>query len=130
MFACATGPCTVLIADDVPDIRHMMRFWLDSDADEFEVIGEASDGYEAVEKVKEQQPHAIILDLSMPRMDGLQAIPEIRKYSPKTKILVMSGFESDSMSHHALSLGADAYLEKGTSFAELTRILRDLCPGD
>ena len=84
MFACATGPCTVLIADDVPDIRHMMRFWLDGDEDEFEVVGEASDGYEAVEQVKEQQPHAIILDLRMPLTSGLQFLRAIRAIRART----------------------------------------------
>lgn len=128
MFACPEGPCTVLIADDVADIRKMMRFWLDGVDDEFEIVAEASNGLEAVEQARLSQPHAVILDLSMPQMDGLEAIPEIRKGSPKSKILVMSGFEAETMSRTALQLGADAYLEKGTGFDRLTEVLRSLCP--
>jgi YesN/AraC family two-component response regulator len=128
MFACADTPCRVLIADDVPDIRSMMRFWLDTGDREFEVVGEAADGFEAVEEARTKKPHAVILDLSMPRMDGLQAIPEIRKHSPDTKILVLSGFDADALSRKALQLGADAYLEKGASFTELAEVLRGLCP--
>lgn len=124
---CMSGPCTVAIADDVEDIRQMMRFWLDAINEEFTVVGEAADGEQAVAVARRCKPHAIILDLSMPKMDGLQAIPEIRRYSPETKILVLSGFDADAMSREALRMGADAYVEKGTSFSALTDILRDLC---
>lgn len=128
MFATLKAPCRVLIADDVPDIRSMMRFWLDSEDREFVVVGEASDGREAIAVAREQQPNAVILDLSMPHMDGLQAIPEILKCSPRSKIVVLSGFDAMTMSRRAIELGAHAYLEKGASFAELSRVLRNLCP--
>jgi DNA-binding NarL/FixJ family response regulator len=127
VFACDDGPCRVIIADDVDDIRQMVRFWLDSIADEFEVVGEAADGIEAIAAADAHQPHAIILDLSMPKMDGLTAIAEIRRRSPSSKILVMSGFDSAVMSARAIQLGADAYVEKGTGFGELTSVLRRLC---
>lgn len=130
MSACSDGPCTILIADDVADIRSMMRFWLDTADNEFEIVGEAADGFEAVEEARSKKPHAVILDLSMPRMDGLQAIPEILRYSPDTKILVLSGFDAEVMSRKALQMGAHAYLEKGSTFGELTDKLRSLCPDD
>ncbi|MFP5298312.1 MAG: response regulator transcription factor [Actinomycetota bacterium] len=127
MGDCMSGPCTIAIADDVEDIRQMMRFWLDAIGGEFEVVGEAADGEQAVAVARKTKPQAMILDLSMPKMDGLQAIPEIRKYSPRTKILVLSGFDAGSMSRRAITLGAHAYVEKGTSFSQLTDILRNLC---
>jgi two-component system response regulator YesN len=64
----------------------------------------------------------------MPVMDGLQVIEEVRKYLPSTKILVLSGFSSSTLSQEALNLGADVYLEKGVAFDELERILSSLCP--
>lgn len=127
MFACDIAPCRVIIADDVDDIREMVRFWLDGVDDEFLIVGEAADGVEAIVAAETHQPDAIILDLSMPKMDGLSAIAEIRRRSPDSKILVMSGFDSTVMSSKALQLGADAYVEKGTGFNELTRVLRRLC---
>jgi len=122
----ALRTCRVLIADDVANMRQLVRFCLDEDR--FEIVGEAADGAEAVRLAKEAKPDAIILDLSMPVMDGLQVIEEIRKTLPHTKILVLSGFSSSTLSDEALELGADAYLEKGVAFEELEQILVSLCP--
>ena len=118
-------PIRVLIADDVANIRTLVKYWLDPE--EFVVVAEAADGAEAVRKARENQPDAVILDLSMPVMDGLQAIPEIRKGSPGTKIVVLSGFDADTLSTEALSLGAHAYLEKGVGFDELSSTISRLC---
>lgn len=74
-----------------------------------------------------KMPDAIVLDLAMPVKDGLQAIPEIRKRSPGTKILVLSGFDADQMSHEALARGAHAYIEKGGDLDALAEALVDLC---
>lgn len=123
-----SGQCRIAIADDVEDIRKMMRFWIDALDEDFTIVGEAADGREAVEVARSTRPNAIILDLSMPKMDGLEAISEIRRCSPATKILVLSGFDSDMMSDRAMTLGADAYLEKGTSLSEIADTLRTLCP--
>jgi len=60
-------------------------------------------------------------------MDGLQAIPEIKRHSPDSKILILSGFASEAMSAQAISLGADAYMEKGGNFRELSGKLEELC---
>jgi YesN/AraC family two-component response regulator len=120
------SPCRVLIADDTPDIRMMLRWSLEPD-ERFEVVGEAENGAEAVRIATEQHPDVVILDLAMPVMDGLQAIPEIKKNSPKTKIIILSAFESGSMSEEAISRGADAYMEKGRPFDEITELLVELC---
>lgn len=113
-----------MIVDDVADYRELLRLCLPP---EFEVVGEASDGKEAVAAAMAQQPDAMILDISMPVMDGLQAIPEILELSPETRILVLSGFTEHSMSLRALDLGAHAYLEKGAKLEQIEKILAELC---
>lgn len=118
--------CRVVIADDTPDIRNLLRWSLEPD-DRFEVVGEAANGAEAVELISSLQVDAILLDLAMPVMDGLQAIPHIKKASPGTRIVVLSGFDETVMAGEALERGADAYLEKGVAVAEITRVLQDTC---
>jgi YesN/AraC family two-component response regulator len=95
-----------------------------------EVVGEAADGKQAVELVTLEKPDAVILDLSMPVMDGLEAIPLIKEASPQTKIVVLSGFEADRMAEAALELGAERYLQKGVGLGEISQLLWDLCRSD
>lgn len=116
----------VVVADDTPDIRLLLRIALET-AGGFEVVGEAGDGVEVAELVNTARPDAVVLDLAMPAVDGLQAIEEIRAHSPHTRIVVLSGFTARQMSPTALARGADAYLEKGTAFTELCELLRALC---
>ena len=79
----------------------------------FVVVGEASDGIEGIEMVKELHPDVVLLDVAMPRMDGLQALPEIKKAHPSTKVVVLSAFSKVELLEKASGRGADAYLEKG-----------------
>lgn len=118
--------CRVVIADDTPDIRSLLRWCLEPD-DRFEVVGEAANGAEAVELITALDVDAILLDLAMPVMDGLQAIPQIKVASPGTRIVVLSGFEETVMASEALARGADAYLEKGIAVAEIASVLQDMC---
>ncbi len=126
-MAVTPAPCRVLVVDDTPEIRQLLRMALEMDG-RFEVVGEAGDGVTAVELTHSKNPHAVILDLAMPVMDGLEAIPEIRKGAPEAKILVLSGFEARQMSEEAISRGAHAYIEKGRSLSELASVLAGLCP--
>ncbi len=123
-----SGKCTVVLADDTPEIRTLLRLTLE-DHGLIEVVGEASDGREAVAIVTELQPNALVLDLAMPVMDGFQAIPHVRRNAPATKIIVLSAFEKSLMSERALSLGADMYFEKGISFFDLAEKVIGTCPG-
>jgi signal transduction histidine kinase len=104
-------PIRVLIADDTPDIRLLLRSSLGLDR-EFEVVAEASDGVESIREAARHRPDVVLLDLAMPRMDGLEAIPAIRRRSPASKIVVLSVFPSERMAAAVLEAGADAYLEK------------------
>jgi len=112
----------VLIADDTEDIRTLLRLTLAKDG-RFEIVGEAGNGADAISLVAETKPDAVVLDLAMPVMDGLQALPAIRGLIPDGKIVVLSGFNASQMARDAISLGADDYLEKGTAFSRLVGML-------
>jgi signal transduction histidine kinase len=117
----------VLLADDAADIRLLLQLAL-SMSDAFDVVGEAANGLEAVDLVRRHRPDVVLLDLSMPVMDGLQAIPEIREACPGTRIVVLSGFDEDRMKPVAMKLGADAYLQKGDATSALISTLAELFP--
>jgi DNA-binding NarL/FixJ family response regulator len=113
-----TAPISLFLVDDVPELRELIRFGMEEDAG-FEVVGEAGDGKSALEGIAETRPAAVLLDLSMPDMDGLEAIPKIRRGDPDVTIIVLSGFSADRMSGAAIDRGADGYVEKGTPMQEL-----------
>jgi len=113
-----TAPISVYLVDDVPELRELIKFGMEDDPG-FEVVGEAGDGRTALEGIAETQPAAVLLDLSMPDMNGLEAIFEIRKGDPDVAIIVLSGFSADRMGGPALERGADGYVEKGTPIQEL-----------
>jgi DNA-binding NarL/FixJ family response regulator len=104
----------VLIADDSVDIRALVRIRLERD-DRFMVVGEADNGAQAVEMVEELKPDVVILDLSMPVMDGLEALPLMHKVHPDVKVAVLSSFPAAQIEHQARELGAVLYLEKTSS---------------
>lgn len=126
MIAADGARCRIVIADDTPDIRRLLRWSIEPDA-RFEVVGEAANGAEALDLVSAHQVDAILLDLAMPVMDGLQAIPRIKLASPDTRIVVLSGFDEDAMAGEAISRGADAYLEKGVAMSRIASVLQEMC---
>jgi DNA-binding NarL/FixJ family response regulator len=111
-------PISVYLVDDVPELRELVK-WAMEDDPAFEVVGEAGDGRSALEGIAETHPAAVLLDLSMPDMNGLEAILEIRKNDPDIAIIVLSGFSADRMGPPTLERGADRYVEKGTPMEEL-----------
>jgi signal transduction histidine kinase len=108
----------VILADDVPDLRLLVRMALESSG-RFKVVAEAEDGIQAVELSGLHKPDLVILDVSMPRQDGLQSLPKILAASPDTKVIVLSGFEAERLASAARELGAISYLEKGLPPAQL-----------
>lgn len=114
----------VYLCDDVPEFRALMRFALEDDQ-ELEVVGEAGDGHAAVAGVQESSPDVILLDLSMPDCDGLEAIPRLRQVAPDTCIIVLSGFGAARMAPQVMAAGAHGYIEKGESFAGIRRAVHE-----
>ncbi len=104
-----------LVVDDASDMRRMVEVVLEDDG-RFELVGEAVDGQEAIEKAAAQQPDVIVLDLMMPRLGGLAAIPYIRKVAPAARILAFSA-GGDEMMEEAVRKGADGFLDKSDIFS-------------
>jgi PAS domain S-box-containing protein len=120
----ADGPLAhrVLIVDDAEDIRMLLRMKLGRH-ENLDVVGEAVDGVDAVDQARMLQPHLVILDMAMPRMDGLQALPLIREAVPDVRVIVLSGFNQGTLEQEALAAGADRYIVKGGSMRELLEVI-------
>jgi CheY-like chemotaxis protein len=110
MGAGPTGKVRVLLVDDLSDIRLVMRLLLEADG-RAEVVGEAADGAEAVRLAGELRPDAVVLDLRMPVMDGVSALPLIRAASPGTVVVALSALPVGPETDTAVNLGA-AYIRK------------------
>lgn len=118
--------CTVLLVDDADDIRLLIKTILGAQAG-IQVVGEAGNGLEAVDFCARHQPGVVLLDISMPVMDGLQAIPRILEVAPNTRIVMLSGFTSEAIKAEALALGATGFIEKGASGAQVAAAVRVPC---
>ena len=121
----ASAARRVLIVDDAEDLRQLLRMVM-SRSSVLDVVGEAVDGLDGVEQAQALQPDVVILDLAMPRMDGLQALPLIREAAPAAKVVVLSGFADSTMSDQARQAGADHYVVKGRPLAQLVVLLESL----
>jgi DNA-binding NarL/FixJ family response regulator len=100
-----------LIVEDYADLRNLLRSTLQQDT-ECIVIGEAVDGMQAVQQAEELQPDLILLDLSLPKLNGMEAFRRIRKLSPRSKIVILSQDSSPEVVKETLRLGAVGYLLK------------------
>jgi len=107
-----TRPTRVFLCDDNPELRELTRAWFQDDPD-LVVAGEAGDAAAAIDAVAASPPDVLLLDLSMPRMDGLEAIIRMREVAPETAIVVFSGFSARRLGAESLRRGADRYVEKG-----------------
>src|ERR687892_1850554 len=119
----------VLIVDDDVSTRMLLRFTMEAEGI-FEVIGEAGDGSEAIAMTRSEQPDAVVIDLAMPVMGGLEAIPMIRNLSPATKVVVFTASDSTDVFDKALHAGAHVCLGKGTSLTEVAHVIQSLGAGD
>lgn len=115
----------MLLADDVGELRALVRLSLERSG-AFVVVAEAGNGQEAIEAAAHERPDLVLLDVSMPVMDGLEALPRILEASPDTQVVMLSGFAEERLGAEARRLGALAYLEKGIPPKELVSRLLDL----
>jgi DNA-binding NarL/FixJ family response regulator len=122
-------PLSVLIVDDHALYRRSLRALLMT-ADDVEVIGEAADGVAALAMSLDSQPDVVLMDLQMPRGDGIEATRRIAEAAPHIAILVLTMFEDPSSVRAAIQAGARGYALKGSSRADLLRALRGVAAGD
>ncbi len=123
------GEAGVLVADDHPVFRWGMRAILGAEPDT-ELVGEATDGEEAVALALELQPDVILMDLNMPKMSGIEATRRILGASPDTAILMLTMFEDDKSIFAAIRAGAHGYVLKGADGAETLRAIRAVADGE
>lgn len=122
-------PIRLIIADDHPVVRAGLHGMLVGQAD-FEVVGEASTGMDAVELSIQLRPDIVLMDLRMPQMYGVEAITEIRVRAPNTHILVLTTYDTDTDIVRAVEAGATGYLLKDTPREELFRAIRAAALGE
>jgi len=119
----------VVVADDHALVRQSMACMLAS-ALQLDAVGEASDGLEAVRLIQTHKPDVVVMDLSMPLLNGADAIQEIRQLSPNTKVVVLTAHHGEEWVFAALRAGADAYVVKEAQFAELLTAVTSVLRGD
>lgn len=119
----------ILIADDHPVVREGLCSLVNISPG-MELVGEAVDGIEAVEKACSLQPDVILLDMVMPHKDGLEVIREIKQQNPDARILVLTSFAEDDKIFRAIKAGALGYLLKDTSPEMLLQSIRDIYQGE
>jgi DNA-binding NarL/FixJ family response regulator len=119
----------ILLADDHVILRQGTRQLLEHESD-MDVVGEASDGAEAVELVRNLKPDVVIIDVAMPGMNGIEATKKIKEILPGTKILVLTGYDYDEYIFSLLEIGAAGYLLKDVSGDELVDAIRAVYMGE
>jgi two-component system response regulator NreC len=118
----------ILVVDDHPIVREGIRMCLKRLAD-IEVVGEAADGFEAIDRAVETRPDVVLMDLAMPRMGGFEALPKIRAECPRTRVIIFTFHTSRDYLRRAMAAGVDGYLLKDTSPAEYIEAIRTVSEG-
>lgn len=122
------GLTTIVLADDHPVVRRGLRDLLEA-AREFEVVGEAADGLETVRLVESVKPHVLVLDLMMPGLNGLEVTRQVRQRMPQTRVVILSMHATEAYLMEALRHGADGYVLKDASVADLVQAVREVAAG-
>lgn len=117
----------LLIVDDNPVVRELVRRLVQADP-EMNVVAEAGDGEEAVRLARELSPDVVLMDLSMPRLDGIQATQRIKADRPEAKVVILTVHADEAYRRAALASGADGFLSKKTLAAGLVPTLKAMGP--
>jgi DNA-binding NarL/FixJ family response regulator len=123
-----SSPIRILIADDHAVLRAGLRMLLDAEPD-MQVIGEAADGTMALARVHELTPDVVLLDVTMPRMGGLETLRQIQDTSPQTRVLILTMHDDESYLREALAAGAAGYVLKRAADIELLSAIRAVYRG-
>ncbi|HEX5942057.1 MAG TPA: response regulator transcription factor [Anaerolineales bacterium] len=123
------NPIRVMITDDHLIVREGLRLILET-ADGIDIVGEASDGAECLQLVPECKPHVILMDLQMPRMDGITAIGHLRSEHPEIAIVILTTFNEDDLMIRGLQAGARGYLLKDTNRENLLDTIQAAAKGE
>jgi two-component system, NarL family, response regulator NreC len=118
---------TVVLADDHPVVRQGVKMLLERES--FEVVGEASDGLEAIGLTQQLRPDVVVLDLVMPTLNGLGAVDEIRKGSPRSKMLLLTMYTDEHYVLEALRAGVKGCVSKAEAPEHLLQAIREVCGG-
>lgn len=118
----------VLVADDQELIRQSLKIVLDS-KEGIEVIDAVADGHEVIQSVRKEKPDVILMDIRMPKLDGVQCTQIIKENYPQVKIIILTTFDDDEYVYNALKYGASGYLLKGVSMDELESAIRTVHGG-
>ena len=118
----------ILLADDHETVRTGLRVILNAQAD-MEVVGEAADGQAVIEKTQELQPDVVLMDVSMPRLNGLQATKTLRERAPAVKVLTLTRHGDVAYLHQLLEAGASGYVLKQSRAAEVLQAIRAIASG-
>lgn len=121
------APVTVAIVDDDAIVRSALASYLQAGG--FEVVHQATNGEEALSAILRRPVDVVIMDVRMPKMDGIRATAELRRLAPRTKILIITSFDEDEAVRDALSAGANGFLLKDTSPGGLTEAVRTVMRG-
>jgi DNA-binding NarL/FixJ family response regulator len=113
----------LLICDDYEPLRAMLAVALATDGD-IEVVGEAAGGREAVEQARALQPDVVLLDISLPDVDGLEVLPELATVAPATRTVIISGLDG-GFAEQAEALGAVAFVDKRATPEEIRQVIRE-----
>jgi len=119
----------ILIVDDHPVVREGIGSMLKREPD-FKIVGEATNGLEAIEKVRELSPDIVLMDLRMPELDGVEAMIRIRAEKPEVKFIILTTFSDDEYIFRGIAAGARAYLLKDAPRAELFSAIRTVSKGE
>ena len=118
--------CRIVVCDDQSAFRQLVTMVLGLERG-IEVVGEAADGVEAIDAARRHAPDVLLLDVAMPNMDGLEALPFIREASPATRVVMVTAFGSETIRERALAAGAAGFIEKGLDVAELVEQVMQIC---